>query len=365
MKYRLTYTAFWVFLLLASAVISAEEPIVNFYNWADYIGVTTIADFEAETGIRVNYDIYDSSEMVDTKLLAGSTSYDIVIHAASYTSRLIPIGVMQPLDKSRLPNWKNLDPRILKTLEQYDPGLRYGVPYMWGTTGFTYNVRMIRERLPDAPVGSAGMIFRPEIVSRFADCGVSLLDSPIDLIPMALIYLGHDSNSINPLELLEAENMLFAIRPYISYFSNAKVLIDIPTGEVCVAMSWSGDYSVAKRRAAEAGIDLELAYNMPKEGMPAWFDAAFIPADAPHPDNAHIFLNYLLRPQVIADITNYTGYGNANRAATALVDEEIRNDPAIYPDEAVLARLHPTRILWPKMERIRTRVMSRVKSGVR
>ena len=350
--------------LLAGLGRAAEQPVLNIYNWSDYVAPDTLANFERETGIKVNYDIYDSSEIVDTKLMAGSTGYDIVFHSASFTARLIPVGIMQPLDKTKLDNWHNLDPLVLATYEEFDPGLRYGVPYTWGTTGFTYNVRKILERMPDAPVHSADLVFRPEIVSRFADCGVSLLDSPTDVLPMALIYLGYDSNSVKPEELRAAEELLKAIRPYIRYFSSQKFLIDLPSEEVCIAMNWSGDYSVAKRRASEAGLDIELAYDMPVEGMPAWFDAAYIPADARHPDNAHRFLNYLLRPEVIAAVTNFVGYANANAAATALVDESLRNDPAIYPDAEVMQRLHTTRVLPPKIERLRSRSWSRVKTGM-
>ncbi len=344
--------------------LSAEQPLLNIYNWSDYIAPDTLANFERETGIKVNYDIYDSSEIVDTKLMAGSTGYDIVFHAASLAARLIPVGILQPLDKSRLDNWHNLDPLVLATYEEFDPGLRYGVPYTWGTTGFTYNVRRILERMPDAPVHSADLVFRPEIVSRFADCGVSLLDSPTDVLPMALIYLGYDANSVKPDELRAAENLLKAIRPYVRYFSSQKLLIDLPSEEICIAMSWSGEYSVAKRRAKEAGLDIDLAFDMPIEGMAAWFDAVYIPADARHPDNAHRFLNYLLRPEVIAAVTNFVGYANANAAATPLVDESLRIDPAVYPDAEVMRRMHTTRVLPPKIERLRSRSWARVKTGM-
>jgi putrescine transport system substrate-binding protein len=272
---------------------------------------------------------------------------------------------MRELDKSRLPNLRNLDPRVLETFERYDPGLRYGVPYTWGTTGFTYNVRLVRERMPDAPVDSADLVFRPEVVSRFADCGVSLLDSSSDVLPMALIYLGYDANSVAPAELHAAEELLLAIRPYVRYFSSQKMLVDLPAEEVCIAMSWSGDYSVARTRAAEAGLDVELAFDMPKEGVAAWFDAAYIPADAPHPDNAHRFLDYLLRPEVIADISNAVGYANANATATPRVRAELRNDPAIYPTAEVLQRMHTPYVLPPKTERLRSRAWSRVKTGTR
>jgi putrescine transport system substrate-binding protein len=341
----------------------AEQPVLNVYNWADYIAPDTLSNFTRETGIKVNYDIYDSSEIVDTKLMAGASGYDVVIHAANMAARLAPAGILRPLDKSRIPNLRFLDPRVLETYQRYDPGLRYGVPFTWGTTGFTYNVRMIRERMPDAPVDSAALVFDPKIVSRFADCGVTLLDSSTDVLPMALAYLGHDSNSVEPADLNEAVQLLLAIRPYVRYFSSQKMLIDIPAEEICIAMSWSGDYVVARNRARDVGHPVELAFDVPKEGTPAWFDAAYIPADAPHPDNAHVFLDYLMRPAVLAAVTNTVGYANASREATPLVRAELRNDPAIYPDEVVMQRMQTPFVLPPKTERLRSRAWSRVKTG--
>jgi putrescine transport system substrate-binding protein len=351
-------------LLCLSVGLAGEEPVVNFYNWADYIGETTIADFEAEYGIEVNYDIYDTTPLVDAKLMAGGTGYDVVMHSAAYAARLIPVGIFQPLDKGQLPNWRHLDTSVLARFEAYDPGLQFGVPYMWGTTGFTYNVDMIRERMPDAPLDSGAMIFDPAIISRFADCGVSFLDSPEDVLPLALLHLGLNPASSDPDELKQAELMLKSVRPYLKYFSAGKMLIDLPNGEVCMAMSWSGDYATARTRAEEAGIDINLAYTMPIEGAIMWFDVAFIPVDAPHPENAHKLLNFLMRPDVIADISNFTNYANANASATPLVDPAITSDSAIYPDAEVRQRLHAGKLLPPKQQRLRTRVWSRLKTGI-
>ena len=342
----------------------AEPAVLNIYNWADYIGETTVDRFERETGIKINYDIYDSSELVDTKLMAGSSGYDIVFHSAQYSARLIPVGILLPLDKRQLPDLGNLDPAILKIYEHYDPGLKYGVPYTWGTTGFAYNVRKIRERMPDAPVDSAALVFDPAVVSRFADCGVTLLDSATDVLPMALAYLGRHPDSVDPTDLRDAESLLLAIRPFVRYFSGQRMLMDLPSEEVCIAMSWSGDYSVARQRAKEAGLDVQIAFTLPKEGLPGWFDGAYIPADAPHPRNAHRFLNFLMRPEVIADVSNTVGYANANRAATPLVREELRNDPAVYPDASVMARMSTPIVLAPKVERLRSRAWSHVKYGI-
>jgi putrescine transport system substrate-binding protein len=358
------------FLVLAVAALcavtagSAEEKILNVFTWPDYIGPNTVADFEKEYGIKVNYDTYDSTEMAEARLLAGRTGYDVVDHAERYSARLIPIGVYRPLDRSRLTNWKNLDPWVLKTLDSADPGNRYGVPYLWGTTGFTYNVKMIRERMPNAPVESADMIFKPEVARHFADCGISFLDEPTDVIPMAMIYLGHDANSVDSSDLAEVEKLLKGVRPYIRYFSSAKMLVDLPNEEVCIAMSWSGDYAQAMYRAQEVGKPVQLAYTMPREGTLAWFDLWFIPADAPHPDNAHLFLNYLLRPKVIADVSNEVRYAAPNTPAMPFVLPEVRNDPAVYPPEAVRLSLHKGVLHSPKEERARSRLWSRVKTGL-
>lgn len=350
--------------MLVSVAASSEPPVVNVYNWADYIGPTTLADFEAETGIRVNYDEYDSSEIVEAKLLAGSTGYDVVVHGGQYASRLIPLGIFQPLDRSRLPSWPDLDPEVIEKLAVYDPGNVYAAPYMWGSTGFAYNVEMIRERMPDAPLDSGAMIFDPKVVSKFADCGVSFLDSPTDVIPMALVYLGLDGNSTNPDDIHAAEVMLSSVRRYIRYFSSTRILSDMPNDEICVAMSWSGDYAVARERAAEAGIQIDLAYSVPKEGSFFWFDGFFIPSDAPHPDAAMRFIEFMLRPKVVAAVSNQTRYANAVLTARPFVAPDILSDPAVYPDRRVLARLGLLRSLPPKVERGRTRAFARFKAGM-
>jgi putrescine transport system substrate-binding protein len=355
-------------LLLACApliAIAADgERIVNVYSWADYIGPTTLEDFQRETGIKVNYDTYDSSETVDTKLLAGSTGYDVVFHDMPYSARLIPIGIYKPLDRARIPNWPGLDPKILEIYAKYDPGNRYGAPYTWGSTGFAYNVDLIRARMPDAPVTSGRMLFDPEVVSRFADCGVSFLDSPTDVVPMALAYLGYSVDSDVPSELEEAERVLKSVRPYVRYFSSAKMLIDLPNSETCVAMSWSGDYATARTRARDAGVDINLAYSVPSEGSIGWYDGMFIPADAPHPDTAYAFIDFILRPDVIAAITNFIDYANAVPASNPMVKPEIIADPAVYPTPDILATLQPKMTLPPKVERLRTRIMARVKTGL-
>jgi len=346
----------------AAGVPAAEEKVLNIFTWPDYIAPDTIANFEREYGIKVNYDTYDSTEMAEARLLAGHTGYDVVDHAERYSARLIPIGVYQPLDKRKLTNWGNLDPWVLQWLDTSDPGNRYGVPYLWGTTGFTYNERMIHERMPNAPVTSGDMLFKPEVAKKFADCGITFIDEPTDVIPMAMAYLGRDPNSLDPRDLADVEALLKGVRPYIRYFSSAKMLIDLPNEEVCVAMSWSGDYSQAMLRARQAGRPVKLAYTTPREGALAWFDMWFIPADAPHPGNAHLFLNYMLRPNVIAAISNETRYASPNIKALPLLLPEVRDDPAVYPPDSVRNRLFKGVLRDPKEERTRSRLWSRVKA---
>ena len=337
---------------------------LNIYNWADYINPEAITDFEAEFGIDVTYDIYDSSEIVDTKLMTGGSGYDVVVHASSFTSRLANLGIFHPVDFDRLPNWNHLDPVLVNAAnEKYSNGLQ-GVPFFWGTTGITYNVDMIKARMPDAPLDSSAIIFDPDIISKFTDCGISFLDDPTSVIPMAMLYLGYPSNSVNLEQLREVEALVKAVRPYVTYFSSTKMLLDLPSEEVCIAMSWSGDYSVATNRAKEAGIDIKLDYIIPKEGGGMWFDNMYILEDAPHRENAYLFLNYMLRPEVIAATTNYIGYANVNKSATPLVDSHLTEDVAVYPDEETLQRLHTTEILAPKEERKRSRTWTKIKTGL-
>jgi len=341
-----------------------DANVVNVYNWSDYIGPDTITRFEAETGIEVNYDVYDSSEVVDVKLLSGGSGYDVVVHSAQFSSRLVPVGGYRKLDMSRLPNWRHLDQEILEQTQLYDEIIGYQVPYMWGTTGYAWNEELVRERLPDHPMDSADVLFDPDIVSQLADCGVSLLDGPTDVFPMVLAYLGRDPATTDPESIAAAEAQLKKVRPYIRYFSNSKMISDLPNREVCVAMSWSGDYAQAAARAEEAGLEIELHYTVPKEGSGLWVDGMYIPNDAPHPDNAYKFMNFILRPDVLAAISDYTFYANASETAREYMDPRVLNDPGIYPDESTWAIMYPVQSAAPKEERIRTRAWARVKTGI-
>ena len=373
------HLARWTWLVLVLIAIpsistASEQDLIdaargtakqlNIYNWADYINPDAITDFEKEYGIDVTYDIYDSSEIVDTKLMTGRSGYDVVVHAASFTARLATAGIFHPVDFNKLPNWHHLDPDLIrKADEKYSNGLQ-GVPFFWGTTGITYNVDMIKERMPNAPLDSSALIFDPHIISKFTDCGISFLDDPTSVIPMAMMYLGYPSNSVDVQQLKEVEALVKAVRPYITYFSSTKMLLDLPSEEVCIAMSWSGDYSVASNRAKEAGIDINLDYIIPKEGAGMWFDNMYIPEDAPHRENAYLFLNFMLRPEVIAASSDYIGYANANKSATPLVNPTLTANIAVYPDAETLQRLQTTEVLAPKEERKRSRTWTKIKTGL-
>lgn len=348
----------------ASREPDAGPNVVNVYNWADYIGPEVIDLFEAETGIEVNYDLYDSSEVVDVKLLTGNSGYDVVVHSNRFSTRLAPIGIYEKLDMSRFENLGNLDVAILGRIDIYEAVRGYYIPYHWGTTGYAWNVEMVRERLPDHAMDNGDPIFDPETVAKLQDCGVSLLDGTTDLIPMALAFLGRDPTNLSAENIVAARDHLMTVRPLIRYFSNQKMISDLPNREVCVAMSWSGDYAQAARRAAEAGIEIELRYTVPKEGSGLWIDGLYIPSDAPHKDNAYRFIDFLMRADIAAANANESYYANANRASWAFTYPEILSNPSIYPDEETWKRLYPVPSPAPKEERTLTRAFARVKSGI-
>lgn len=341
----------------------AQAGTVNVYNWSDYIGETTLADFEAQTGIGVVYDTYSSAEEMQAKMLAGSTGYDVVDHAGLDLPRAIAAGIYHPLDRAKLPGWKNLDPEIMRILAGWDPENRYGVPYMWGSVGFTYNVDLVEERIPGADMTSMDLIFKPENAAKLADCGISILDSPTDIMLMVLKYLGLDGDTTNPEDYQKVVEAFRPIRPYIRTFDNANYLNAIPNGELCAINNWSGDYATAATRATEAGIEMNLAYFVPKTGAPAWVDTMCIPIDAPNRDNAYRFLDFLLQPEVIAGCTNYTWYANANIPAREFIDPAILADPAVYPDAETIARMWAPKPFSEEQDRAITRAWQEIKSG--
>lgn len=341
----------------------AASGSLNVYNWADYIGETTIADFAAETGIEVVYDLYASTEEAQAKTLAGSTGYDVVLQAGLQLPTLATAGVYQRIDRTRLKGWGNLDPDILKIVQGFDPGDGYGVPYTWGTVGFTFNRGLVGPLLPSAVFDDLATILDPANAELLGSCGLSLLDSPTDVLPMVLRYLGLDPDAATEPDYRRAAEVLAPIRPFIATFDNTNYLTSLPNGELCAVGSWSGDYGVAKARAKEAGIDIDLAYFVPKTGAPAWFDLWCLTVDAPNVDNAYLFLDYMLRPDVIAKCTNFIGYANANKAATPLVDTAISGDPAVYPDAETRSRLYTPKPLTPEQEEAMTRVWTEIKTG--
>ena len=347
-----------------SELDTESEKIVNFYNWADYIAPDTLEKFEAEYGIKVNLDTYAANSVVDVKLLTGNSGYDVISHSNQYSSRLAPLGIYEKLDENKLPNLKHLDPELLERISVFEAVEGYKVPYHWGSTGYAWNVEMVRERLPDHPMDSMDVLFDPDVISKLADCGVTLLDGPTDLFPMMLAYLGLDPNAVDDASLAAAEAQYAKIRPFVRYFSNDKMGVDLSNKEVCVAMSWSGDYAVAAARAREANIDIEIRYTVPKEGSGLWVDGLYIPADAPHKENAYKFINFMMRPDIAADIANEVNYANANRASWDFTRPELLNDPGIYPSEEAWESMYWVRPVEPKRERPRTRAFARIKSGL-
>jgi putrescine transport system substrate-binding protein len=341
----------------------AEDKRLFIYNWTDFIGPNTVAKFENLTGIKVIYDVYDAEETMEARLMAGSSGYDVVSASTDFFSREIKAGVFIPLDKSKLPNWKNLDPRILAIQADYDPGNAHAVPYLHSINGFAYNVDMVKARMPDAPVNSLDMLFKPEIISKFADCGVTFLDSAEDVLQLALRYLGLDPNTTKGEDFKAAEAMLLKVRPYIRSFDSSEYMNGLANREVCLAMSWSSDYALSRARARAVGVTVNLAFTVPKEGANQTFSSLLIPDGAPHPEAAYQFINFILRPEVIAEITNSIYYGNDNIASRALINPRILDDVTLYPTPEIEARLYRSAEVSAATERIRTRTWTRVKTA--
>ncbi len=361
MKTRIT-TA--LIALAAAGAVQAQDNVLHVYNWSDYIAEDTLQKFTDATGIEVTYDVYDSNEVLEAKMLAGNSGYDVVVPTSDFLQRQIAAGVYMPLDKSKLPNLANMDPALMAGAAAYDPGNEHAVIYMWGTTGIGYNTKAVAERLgEDYTVDSWALVFDPDTVSKLADCGVSMLDAPTEMIPAAMNYLGLDPNSTNKADLEAGAALIEKVRPYIRYFHSSQYISDLANGDTCVAVGWSGDVFQAQARADEAENGVEIAYVIPKEGALQWFDMLAIPADAPHPDLAHKFINFIMDPQITADITNYVWYANANAASMPLVDPEITSDPGIFPTEAAKANLWASVPYDARTDRLVTRLWTRVKTG--
>ncbi len=354
-----------VVLFGAGAGVAYSAGELNVTNWAEYIAEDTISNFAEEYDVKVTYDSYDSVEAIDSKLLAGDTGYDVVSHSGSSIARLIPAGILQPVDKSRLPNFKHIRGDVMSLLDaDWDPDNQYIVPYMFGTHGVTYNEALVLETYPQAPLGSLDLIFDPVHIAKLAECGVSFLDSPNDVIPMALAYIGKDPNSTNLADYKEVEKMLLKIRPYVKTFDNYAYQ-RMPEKEFCVAVTFGPDGLLAVSLAVEANTGVELDFFLPqgKNAANFWIDGWVIPADAENLENAHLFLNYMMRPQVAANDSGFTWYATANETAFALVDEEITSSPAAYPHEKDVANMYTLAVVPPKVERARTRAWTNFKAG--
>ena len=341
-----------------------RERIVNIYNWSDYIAPTVVEGFTKETGIKVRYDTFDSNDTLETKLLAGKSGYDVVVPTAYFLERQIKAGVFQKLDKEKLPNLANMWPEITQRLAAYDPGNQYAVNYMWGTTGIGYNARKAREILgANGTVDSWDIVFKPENLAKFKDCGVHMLDSSDDVLAAALHYLGLDPNSSTEADLQKAADLMMKIRPYVRKFHSSEYLNALAAGEICLVLGFSGDVKQSQKRAAEAKNGVEIAYAIPKEGAQLWFDNLSIPRDAKNVAEADEFINYLQRPEVAAKNTNFISYANGNLASQKFIDKDILDDKTIYPDEATMRRLYTISAHDPKTQRLINRLWTRIKTG--
>jgi putrescine transport system substrate-binding protein len=346
----------------AGAQVKPERS-VNFYNWSDYIDPTVLEDFTKETGIKVKYDTFDSNDILETKLLAGRTGYDLVVPTAYFLERQIKAGVFQKLDKTKLPNLPNAWDEIARRLATYDPGNQYAVNYMWGTTGIGFNVSKAREILGDAKLDSWDIVFKPELIAKFKDCGVHMLDASDDVFAAALGFVGLNPNTKEPAELEKAADLLMSVRPYVRKFHSSEYLNALASGEICLVLGYSGDIKQAQKRAAEAKNGVEIGYAIPKEGAQLWFDNLVIPKDAKNVAEAHALINFLLKPEVAARNSNLVSYANGNGASRPLIDKAILDDKTIYPDEPTMKSLYTITAHDQKTQRLINRLWTRVKTG--
>jgi len=350
---------------LATGATVATAAEIHVYNWSDYIDKSLLTKFEKQTGIHVVYDVFDANEVLETKLLAGHTGYDVVVPSAQFLQRQISAGVFRPLDFSKLPNEKYMWDMIKKRTAQYDPGNKYAINYMWGTTGIGVNVDKVKKILgKDAPINSLALVFNPKYMKKISKCGVTFLDAPTEMIPEALKYIGENPDSHDPKVIAKAGPVLAAVRPYVRKFTSADYINQLANGDICVAFGWSGDVLQARDRAAEAKNGVKITYHLPKEGAQMWFDMMAIPADAPNPDGALKFLNFMMNPKNMAAASNYVEYANGNKASQKYLDPSVIDDPAVYPDAQTLANLYTMRPYPASIQRIVTRLWTKIKSGV-
>ena len=353
-----------VALSLIVSVATAQQRVVNVYNWSDYIDPQVLEEFTKETGIAVQYDTFDANETLETKLLAGKSGYDVVVPTAYFLERQIKAGVFQTLDKSKLQHLADAWPEISKRLAAYDPGNTHAVNYMWGTTGIGYNVKAVRDRLGvNATIDSWDTVFKPELLAKFKDCGVMMLDSPDDILPAALHFLGLDPNSTNQQDLDKAAALLLTLRPFVRKFHSSEYLNGLASGEICFVVGWSGDVKQAQKRAAEAKNGVEIGYVLPKEGAQMWFDNLAIPKDAPHVAEAYAFIDYLMRPEVAAKNSNFISYANGNFASQKFIDKAVLDDRGVYPDAATMEKLYTVSARDQRAQRTINRLWTRIKTG--
>ncbi len=350
-------------LLTACSGSPSGEKVVNVYNWSDYIDPQVIKDFEQQYGIKVNYDVFDKNEVLETKLLTGNTGFDVVVPSAPFLELEIRAGALEKLDKSELPNLKYLDPAVERSVAGYDPGNQYSADYMWITSGLGYNLQAVQARIPDPPLESWRLLYDPAYVSKLKDCGVTILDEPTEVIGTALLYLGKNPNSESPADLAAAMKVLMAIRPYVRYVNSSRYIDDLANGEICLALGWSGDVKQAKDRAQQAGRTYTIAYSIPKEGAVENFDVLAIPVNAPHPRNANLFINYLLDPRVAARNSNLVRYANGDLASRPYLEKSVLEDAGIYPPPAVMRTLVPERAKSMQFMRLLTRAWTNFKTG--
>lgn len=350
-------------LLLVPCIAHAAET-VRIYNWDDYIAPDTLANFQHDTGVHPTYDLYATNETLDSRLRTQASAYDVVFPSIHFMARQIQRGDLQPLDRSQLPNWKYLNPILLRLLDNSDPGNRYGFPYLWGSTGIGYDRAAMHNALGDsAPVDSWDLIFKPQYLSKLKHCGVAIVDSEADLIPIALNYLGLSPNSTNPEDYLKAQALWLKARPYVRYLDSEKYIEDLARGRICVAIGYSGDVMQAEDRAREAHNGLDIGYSVPREGSALWFDMVAMPANAPDSRAAYAYMNYLLQPKVIADITNHVRYANGNEGADELIEPAIKADPKIYPDSQLMSKLFTLEPLPREINQLRSQVWQHVRDG--
>lgn len=349
--------------LVGTASAQDKKP-VNIYIWNDYLAENTLPDFTKANGYPTKVDLYDSLELLEQKVLVGKSGYDVIVPTAEPAlSRLIQAKVVAPLDKAKIPNLSNVNPAILKLLESSDPGNKFAVPYLGGTIGIGILPDKIKALMPDAPLNSWDLVFKPEVAKKLAACGITILDSAVDVIPTVFHYLGIDPNSEKKADHDEAEKLLMSIRPYVKQFVTGQNINLLAGGDACVVVGYSGDVKQAKARAKEAGQGLKVEYVIPKEGAQAWWDTMAIPADAPNKEGAHALINHVLDPKQMAAITNSVQYGNAVTGSLPMVEESIRSDSAVFPTEAESVRLFTISAVKPQVDRMRTRIWTKVKTG--